>query len=75
MAQSDKGLVNVTGLYESTSKAGQRYLSGRLGLAKVFIFKVKAPKKDGPTYMLAMGEWQQAEGGSRRDRDDEPVPF
>ncbi len=59
-------ILTLCGLWANTSKAGNRYMSGRLGFAKIMVFEVKQPKPNGPTHRLCVTEWVDTE----RERTD-----
>lgn len=67
--------VTVARLYERTSKTGNTYLAGRLGLSRVAILKTSATDDDGnPIWEVRISEApqsdkQEAKTGSRAQRD------
>lgn len=55
-------MLQLTGLWENTTKDGRKYLSGRLGNAKVMVFantKKTDPKQ--PDYTLHLAEYERRE--------------
>lgn len=81
MAEGKGDLVPLCGLWLTKSKDGKQYMSGRLGNAKVFVFRNRKKGERGnekqPDYYVMMGEWQRAEGerGGPPRREDDDVPF
>ncbi|MBX3516742.1 MAG: hypothetical protein KF815_07335 [Rhodospirillales bacterium] len=69
-------LVPLAGLYENTSKNGNRYFSGFLGKARVVMFENRDAKEGEPGWTLFVQERQEkprearpvaAGGGAARD--------
>lgn len=57
---SDKAaLVPLAGLYENTSKNGNRYFSGYLGKARVVMFEARDAKEGEPGWTLFVQERPQ----------------
>jgi len=69
--------VPLARLYERTSKTGNTYLAGRLGLARVAILKTNTTDDEGnPIWELRLSEAppadkQDAKGGPRAGRENQ----
>jgi hypothetical protein len=74
-------MLRLCGLWKSTSKRGGAYLSGRLGSAKMMLFKNSQKRTDkDPDYFVCLVPWEfqqqgQASGAQNAQRDDDDVPF
>ncbi|HYF55621.1 MAG TPA: hypothetical protein VEA41_15320 [Salinarimonas sp.] len=73
--------VRLGGLWSNTSKAGKKYLSGKLGGLKFIAFEVAVKKSEkSPDYELYLVEEDKKpegmQSGTRlRDADDSDMPF
>ena len=76
---SDKSdFIELAALWKSETKAGKKYLSGRLGNAKVFVFfdtdkqNPKAP--DARIFVTPCNENRNAQGNNGGQRPSESMP-
>jgi hypothetical protein len=55
-------MIKLTGLWENTTKQGETYFRGNLGLGQVLIFKNKYKKTDkDPDYVMYLAEKDKKE--------------
>ena len=84
--QNESKLVALGGLWESTDKSGSPYFSGRLGMAKILIFRNRKKESEKqPDYMIYVAPWEDRGGENRgksapREADpaapqDDELPF
>jgi uncharacterized protein (DUF736 family) len=74
MAATD--LVELTGLWQNTTKDGKKYLSGRIGNAKVLVFP-NGFKKEGsnePDYRLCLARIEPP-GEDKKESKNGELPF
>ena len=77
-------MMEFCGLWENTSKAGKKYYSGRLGNAKLMLFKVPDEKRTerGPAMRIMIAPWETREAPGTPIPDkatsspaDDDIPF
>jgi len=75
-----KEMIELTGLWENTDKNGNKYFTGRLGNAKIVIFKNTYKEKENqPDYRMYVAEPQKKEDGEQKQEpsfdSNENIPF
>lgn len=67
--------IKLTRLYERTSKSGNRYFSGRLGAAKILVFKSRDTTDDGaPIWDVVLNEAKPSEPKVQRAETNSAAP-
>lgn len=69
-------MLNITGLWENTSKAGETYYSGNLGNVKILVYKnnKKEPGSKQPDWNLCIAEKEKkADNTNARTTDNTQV--
>ena len=62
------GKIRLTTLYEKTSTRGKRYFVGRLGAARIMLFRDEYADGDDPAWHLCLQEGPGARTGQDHDR-------
>lgn len=72
-------MIEISGLWEGTTKKGDTYFSGYLGKAKVLIFKNNNKKEDNhPDYIIYLDEKkdsQKSEQKQQKKTNSDPNDF
>jgi hypothetical protein len=67
--------IKIARLYEKTSKSGNVYFTGRLGMAKIAILKSKEVAEDGsPIWDVLMSEAPARSGATRATKAPAKAP-
>ena len=73
MAELQSDLVNLGGLWKTTSANGNDYLSGSFGNAKIMVFKNDKKDNDrAPDYRMVMANKQRPEEGAEGSQASPP---
>ena len=67
--------VELTGLWETTSKAGKKYLSGSQGRTRYLVFKNENAEGKQPTHRLCVAAVEKREDAPTETRGDDDLPF
>ena len=75
MSDKKSDLIEIGGLWENDGKGG-KYLSGKLGRAKLLVFPNKFKEKDSqPDYRMYVAPAPEREDSGNNDGGDDPIPF
>ena len=77
MTMEPTGKIRLTTLYEKTSTRGNRYFVGRLGAARIMLFRDEYADGDDPAWHLCLQEGPGARAGPaqhQRPLDDSQTP-
>lgn len=77
----NKPLLPIVGLYEKTSKNGDTFFTGKIGMSDVVVFRVKNKKSDkSPDWMMYVQEAYKRpeptfQDGHQDFPTDDEIPF
>lgn len=73
---SKNNMVQLTGIWLQTGGDGEKYFSGKLGSAKVLIFKNTYKQKDShPDYIMYAASPKKKESQGSNESGGDDIPF